>query len=63
MEANSVSQSDPGQRVDISHKEIASGMLQQGIITLHELVQLVSQYPNDQELGETLRLLLKDRVK
>lgn len=60
--SNITSLSTPGYQPDISNKELASGMMQQGVITLYDLVKLVSENPNDAELGKELRKLLKEKI-
>jgi len=46
------------QDIDLSNKEVASGMMQQGMISLYDLARLITEFPNDQELGFALRKLL-----
>ena len=46
------------QDVDLSNKEVASGMMQQGMISLYDLARLITEFPNDQELGRELRKIL-----
>lgn len=47
------------QDIDLSNKDIAVHCLQQGDIKLSDLVDLITKYPNDQELGGELRKILK----
>ena len=47
------------QDIDLSNKQVAVYCLEQGYIKLSDLVNLITKYPNDQELGEELRKILK----
>lgn len=42
----------------LTSDQLAISFLQQGIIKLSDLVDLIKNYPNDQELGRELRKIL-----
>lgn len=50
------------QDVDLSNKEVASGMMQNGMISLYDLTRLITEFPNDQELGRELRKILNKQI-
>lgn len=64
-----VSESDKDRKIDtsyiveMSNAQLANSMMAHGHISLYNLAQLLVSYPNDQELGENLRLLVKEKLE